>query len=194
MEPDTVVITTTLLSFAGGLLSWIFFKVVKPTLKFIDKHEDLSESIDTIKKEITTNGGGSLKDVVCKLGDTCGRIEESQRIIEQRSKAALHYNSTALFETDNAGRLVWTNESFNELTGKSTDSLEGRDWITYVHEDEREDFIHELNSCLSMNRRLDKETKTSDDMDVRIVGFPYKLNEDEQGGFLISVSEISQKG
>ena len=189
MEPDTVVITTTLLSFAGGFLSWIFFKVVKPTLKFIDKHEDLSESIDTIKKEITTNGGGSLKDVVCKLGDTCGRIEESQQIIEQRSKAALHYNSTALFETDNAGRLVWTNESFNELTGQSTNNLEGRDWITYVHEDEREEFLQEFESCLKMNRKFSKEVTTSNGVEMRMTGYPYRLNDNEQGGFLISITD-----
>ena len=88
MESESVIIITTLLTFVGGIVSWVFLKVVRPTLKFINKHEDLADSVDTIKQEITTNGGGSLKDVVCKLGESCDRIEHGQTIIEQRTKAA----------------------------------------------------------------------------------------------------------
>jgi len=192
MDSESVIITTTLLSFAGGLISWIFLKVVKPTLKFIDKHEGLAESVDTIKQEITTNGGGSLKDVVCKLGDSCERIEHGQKIIEQRTKASLHYNSTALFETDSAGKVVWTNEPFYELTGQHLADVKDYDWLTYIHEEEREELFMEFQSCLDMSRKFHKELKTSDDKQVRMLGFPYKLNGDEQGGFLVSVSEIRE--
>jgi hypothetical protein len=41
-----------------------------------------------------------------------------------------------------------------------------------------------------MNRRFIKNSKTFNDKDVRIIGFPYKINEDENGGFLVSVYEI----
>lgn len=190
MESSTVTIATTLLSFFGATLSWFIFKVVRPTLKFIDKHEDLSESVNTIKSEITANGGGSLKDVVCRLSDSCERIEHGQKIIEQRTKASLHYNSTALFETDSSGKVVWTNEPFYELTGQHLVDVQGYDWLTYVHEDEREELFMEFQSCLSMSRKFHKELKTYDEKDVRMLGFPYKLNGDEQGGFLVSVSEV----
>ena len=194
MSAETVTIITTVLGFAGGVSSWLFFKVVRPTMKFIDKHEDLSESVNTIKEEITHNGGGSLKDVVCKLGETCDRIEDRQLIIEQRTKAALHYNTTPVFETDSAGRVVWSNEPFYEFSGHSLSDLVGFDWLTYVHEDERDDFLHEFQSCLKMSRKLDTQIKTADEKDVRLLGFPYRLNENEQAGFLVSVSEVQQKG
>jgi PAS domain S-box-containing protein len=191
MEVDTVIIITTLLSFAGGLVSWIIFRVVKPTMKFINKHEDLASSVETIKQEITTNGGGSLKDVVCKLGESCDRIEHGQKIIEQRTKASLHYNSTALFETDSKGKAVWTNEPFYELTGQHLPDVEGYDWLAYVHEEDREELFMDFQSCLDLSRKFQREVKTFDDKRVRMLGFPYKLNGDEQGGFLVSVSEIT---
>jgi len=192
MEAETVTIATTIIGAAGGLLSWLFFKVVKPTIRFIDKHEDLSESVNEIRKEITHNGGGSLKDVVCKLGETCERIEDSQKVIEQRTKAALHYNSTALFETDESGRVVWSNEEFYNFTGHSLSEMAGWDWLNYIHEEERDDFINEFQSCLNMSRKLDTNLKTSDEKEIRLLGFPYKLNEEEQAGFLVSVSEIKK--
>ena len=188
---ETITIITTVLGFAGGVTSWLFFKVVRPALKFIAKHEDLSESVDTIKQEITHNGGGSLKDVVCQLGDTCLRIEERQIVLEQRTKAALHYSDTPLFETDSTGRIIWSNEPFYEFTGHSLVDMAGFNWLTtYVHEDERDDLFHEFQSCLDMSRKLDIETKTSDDKRVRLLGFPYRISEEQQAGFLVSVSEI----
>jgi PAS domain-containing protein len=192
MEPNTVIIATTLISFSGASLSWFIFKVVKPALRFIDKHEDLAESVNTIKTEITTNGGGSLKDVVCKLGESCDRIEHGQKVIEQRTKAALHYNSTALFETDSTGKVVWTNEPFYELTSQHLSDIKDYNWLTYIHEDEREELFMEFQSCLDMSRKFHKEVSTSDNKRVRMLGFPYKLNGDEQAGFLVSMSEIRE--
>lgn len=191
MEANTVIIATTLISFCGATISWLFVKVVRPTLKFMDKHEDLSESVNTIKSEITANGGGSLKDVVCELSGACNRIEQGQRIIEQRTRAALHYNSTALFETDRTGKVIWTNEPFYELTGQHLSDVKDYDWLTYVHEEEREELFMEFQSCLDMSRKFQKEMRTCDEKNVRMMGFPYKLNGDEQGGFLVSVSEIN---
>ncbi len=191
METDLAVIAT-IISLVAGACSWGWIRVVRPTVKFINKHEDLAESVETIKTEITTNGGGSLKDVVCKLGDTCSRMEITQKIIEQRTKAALHYNHSALFETDSQGRVVWSNEPFYDMTGQSLDDIKGYDWLTYVHEAERDECFAEFQSCLEMNRKFQKETKTCDNKAIRMLGFPYKLNEDEQGGFLVSVSELKK--
>ena len=191
MEIDLAIIST-IISLVFGVMSWLWIKVIKPTVKFINKHEDLAESVEEIKTEITTNGGGSLKDVVCKLGETCSRMEVTQKIIEQRTKAALHYNHSALFETDSLGRVVWSNEPFYDLTGQSLDDIKGYDWLTYVHEEEREECFAEFQSCLEMNRKFQKETKTCDNKEIRMLGFPYKLNEDEQCGFLVSVSELKK--
>tara|TARA_Y100000296_G_C5086112_1_gene212480 strand:+ start:166 stop:762 length:597 start_codon:yes stop_codon:yes gene_type:complete len=194
MPAEEIALITTIASSLIGFCSYVWIKAVKPTLKFVSQHDQVVESIDTIKTEITTNGGGSLKDAICALGDTCGRIESGQKIIEQRTHAALHYTATALFETDEDGRLVWTNEPFFELTGQTISDVEGFDWLTYVHEDDREEFFSEFASCIDMNRKFQREVTTSDEKHVRMLGFPYKVNEEEHGGFLISISEIKPNG
>ena len=177
----------TLATFLGG----VWMKVLRPAMKFIDKHDEVVKSIETIEKEITCNGGGSLKDAVVRLSGTCENIERSQKVIEQRTKASLHYSNTALFETDEGGNLVWTNEPFFDLTGLTLTEIEGFDWLVYIHEDERDEFLSEFQSCLKMNRRFTRTTKTSDNKDIRMVGFPYRINQKEHGGFLISVYELN---
>ena len=160
IENITLILTmlTTLIGFLGGV--WV--KVLRPAMKFVDKHDEVVKSIATIEKEITCNGGGSLKDAVLNLNDTCGRMENRQKIIEQRTKASLHYSNTPLFETDNMGRLVWTNEPFYKMTGQTLTDIKGFDWITYIHEDEREEFLHDIESCLKMIRKFSKEIVTYD--------------------------------
>jgi PAS domain S-box-containing protein len=186
---------TILLSCAGGLgtfLSLVWVKVVRPLIVLMKNQELVGKAVSDIKKELTTNGGNSLKDTIIDLKETCNRMEIRQKIIEQRTKAALHYSMVALFETDNHGRITWTNENFCQLTNNKLQNAEGFDWISYVNEDDREDFLHEFKSCLNMNRKFMRITKTSDGKFVRMLGFPYKLNESEQGGFLVSVSEIKE--
>tara|TARA_R100000005_G_scaffold96627_1_gene85299 strand:+ start:1791 stop:2372 length:582 start_codon:yes stop_codon:yes gene_type:complete len=187
---------TLLCTMLGSLLSFlgvVWMKVLKPAMKFLDKHDEVVKSIENIEKEITCNGGSSLKDAVVTLTNTCGRIENRQRIIEQRTKASLHYSNTPLFETDRKGRLVWTNEPFYKMTGQTLTDIKGYDWITYIHEDEREEFLQEFESCLKMNRKFSKEVKTTDGKDVRMTGYPYKLSDNEQGGFLISLSDLERE-
>jgi hypothetical protein len=184
---------TLMSTIIGTLTSFLFFlwmKVLRPAVKFMASHEEVVTSIETIKHEITTNGGGSLKDAVCTLSGACERIERSQIVIEQRTKASLHYSETALFETDQEGHLVWTNEPFYNLTKMTLTDVEGFDWLGYIHEEERDEFFQEFKSCLDMNRRFTKNSKTIEDKEVRMIGFPYKINEKETGGFLISVYEI----
>ena len=182
----------TILTVGGSLISFfaIFWgKFLRPVTKFVSKHDQLAESVETIKREITTNGGGSLKDQVCGLHDTCNRMESRQKIIEQRTKAALHYSPYALFETDQKGRLTWTNEPFYRLTGQVLSDVKGYDWLAYIDEDEREEFLSEFKSCIEMNRKFSRDVKTSDGQEVRMTGYPYRLNDQEQGGFLISIIE-----
>jgi len=186
---------TFLFSVLGGaitLLSVIWVKVIRPIFQIIDNQENITKSVETIKKELTTNGGNSLKDAIIDLRGTCSRMENRQKVIEQRTKAALHYNNTALFETDEQGRLTWTNSNFYDLTSDSVTSVEGYDWLTYIKEEEREEFFTEFKSCVDMNRKFLKETQNCNNEHVKFVGFPYKINDRSHGGFIISVTLVKE--
>jgi hypothetical protein len=187
---EYIPISVSILGAVFTFFSLIWVKIVKPVIQLINDHQNVNDSIKTIKSELTTNGGNSLKDAVIDLRKTCHRIEIRQKIIEQRTKAALHYSNTPLFETDNNGRLVWNNSLFFNFVGSY--NVEGYDWLNFIQEEDREELLIEFKSCLNTNRKLYKETKTNTGKDISIVGFPYRISDSEQGGFLVSISETKE--
>ena len=53
-------ITGIILSLAGGLcasMAWGWKYIIKPTIRLYKSQQGLVESVEDIKKEITTNGG-----------------------------------------------------------------------------------------------------------------------------------------
>lgn len=191
-DPEHITFVCSLIGAIGTLTGLIWAKIIKPAVRMVHNQEKVTKALEAIKKELTTNGGNSLKDSIIELKGTCNRIETRQKVIEQRTRASLHYNNTALFETDDHGRLVWTNNSFYELTSDSIDSVEGYDWLTYIDEEEREDFFAEFKSCIDMNRKFFKITKNCEGNKIKLIGFPYKINETSHGGFLVSISELKE--
>lgn len=189
-DPETITLIISIIGGIGTLLSFVWAKVIKPIIKILKNQDIFAQSIENIHKELSTNGGNSLKDAVVDLKNTCNRIENTQKIMEQRTKAALHYSNIALFETDNQGRLIWTNNKFYELTSSSVNDVDGYDWLSYIEESDRKSFLTEFKSCLSMNRKFVKVTRNCDGNQIKLIGFPYKLNDNTHAGFLISISQV----
>ena len=170
--------------------SLVWVKAVKPVIKLIQDHENVNNSIKAIKSELSTNGGNSIKDAIIDLRKICHRIEIRQKIIEQRTKAGLHYSNTPLFETDNNGRLIWNNSLFFDFVNSY--DVEGYDWLNFIQEEDRQELLKEFQSCLQTNRKLEKQTKTSDGKDINIIGFPYRISDSEHGGFLVSITNTQE--
>lgn len=187
-NPEILALVFGGISGITGLCTLIWKKFLKPIVKLCKNQDFFVESVQDIKKELTTNGGSSLKDSIIAMKDSCARIENRQKVIIQRTKAALHYSTVALFETDETGRQIWTNANFCELTKDITSSTEGFDWINLFKEDEREEVLNEFRSCLKMNRRFNKSTHLQNGSEVRMVGYPYRISDLEHGGFLISLT------
>ena len=192
-------IIAIILSSIGGvftLLTIFWKKFINPIIKLVQNHDSFIKSVDNLKelmeKELKTNGGNSLKDAIIDLRQTCRRIENRQKIIEQRTKAALHYSNIALFETDVAGRLVWNNVHLCKFFETESTNLEGYDWLSIISENERESVLEEFTSCLNMNRKFSKLTKTNSGKNIRMLGYPYRLSQGEHGGFLISILEENE--
>ena len=153
----------------------------------MDDHQEIKKSIDIIKGEVTPNGGGSMKDALNCLRKTCTNIERSQKVLDQRSKASLHYHDKALLEVDRFGRLSWYNEKFEVFTKGCDSPKEGFDWVNIVDEAEREEFVRELTSCLEMNRKMDIVTNSISNERVHFLGYPYRITDQDHEGFLINI-------
>ena len=185
---DIIAIVLPLLGAIGGLFAFVWRKLIKPANGFLKDHEKIKASIQTIKEEVVTNGGRSLKDAVIQLKGTCDRIEDRQKVINQRSKASLHYQNEALFETDEDGKLIWINDKFYQVTGETLTNMEGYNWVTIIDEPEREGFLKEFLSCIEMCRKVDIETTSMSGKTIRFVGYPYKITDKAHQGFLVHLS------
>jgi len=178
---------------AGIAVLGFLYKAFTFVKSFQRSQEEVKESIRIIKTEVTPNSGKSLKDTVNSLKKACDRIEARQKILDQRSKAALHYNETPLFETDIKGRLTWCNEAFLELTKDNGSCSEEFDWLTVIEDDRRDDFLTEFNSCLKMCRKIDIETVSVHGRLIHFVGYPYRVAKGIHEGFLIHLQVCSQE-
>ena len=190
LEIPSAELATIIVSSIGGLatlITLIWKKFLKPLVKLCQNQEFFKESVEEIKKELTTNGGSSLKDAIIDMKDTVHRIDRRQKIIEQRTKAALHYSNEALFETDIAGRLIWSNAHFCKYVKDNPSNMTGFDWLSMIKENERDELLQEFLSCIKMNRKFSKTTETQDGKQIRMLGYPYKITDAEHGGFLVSI-------
>ena len=153
----------------------IYKCVIKPTIKLYKSQQTLVSSVEDIKKELTTNGGSSIKDTV-------NRIDRRQIILDKRSKAIFYNIEKAILEVDERGSILWANEQFHKLMG--TKNLKGLDWVSYIDEPQRENFLREFESCSEKLRELKFETVSTEGKKIKYTGFPYRDN-DRNFGFLI---------
>ena len=185
LDAEFLAMASALASIVTSISVFLWKKLLKPAIKLMDDHEEIKKSIDIIKGEVTPNGGGSIKDAVNCLRETCKNIETTQKVLDQRSKASLHYHDRALFEVDKLGGMKWFNERFESLTEDNGTPTEGFDWVSIVDESEREEFVKEVTSCLEMCRKIDIETKSVHDQTIHFLGYPYRITDKEHEGFLI---------
>lgn len=166
------------LSLAGGLcasLAWGWKYIIKPTIRLYKNQQTLVSSVEDIKKELTTNGGSSIKDTV-------NRIDRRQVMLDKRSKAIFYNIEKAILEVDEGGNILWANEQFHNVMG--TKNLKGLDWVSYIDEPQRENFLREFESCSEKLRELKFETVSTEGKRIKYTGFPYRDN-DRNFGFLI---------
>ena len=191
IESDTmdwyIEIGLAALGILSTICTFMWKKIIKPLINVLSQHDMVVQSINIIRDEILPEDGDSLKDTVCSLRGTCENIEKTQKVLEQRARASLHYSDQALFETDRDGQLIWTNEAFFTVTGETLSNMSGYDWITLIQEEEREKFLTEFASCIGMGRKLEIDTMSSKDTPIKLVGFPFKASVKEHDGFLISI-------
>ncbi len=166
------------LSLAGGLcasMAWGWKYMIKPTIRLYKNQQTLVSSVEDIKKELTTNGGSSIKDTV-------NRIDRRQIMLDKRSKAIFYNIEKAILEVDESGNILWANEQFHNVMG--TKNLKGLDWVSYIDEPQRENFLREFESCSEKLRELKFETVSTEGKKIKYTGFPYRDN-DKNFGFLI---------
>jgi len=170
------------LSLLGGFcasMAWGWKYIIKPTIRLYKSQQGLVDSVEDIKKELTTNGGSSIKDTV-------NRIDRRQIMLDKRSKAIFYNIEQAILEVDENGNILWANELFHKMMG--TKNLKGLDWVSHIDEPQRENFLREFESCSEKLRELRFETISTEGKSLKFLGFPYR-GDDKNYGFLIYLEQ-----
>ena len=167
-----------------GIIAIIFPALIKyaliPTIKLYRNQGKLLKLVDEIKKEVTPNGGSSIKDSI-------NRIEKRQIMIDKRSKAVFYTFKDPIFEVDEKGNILWANQAFHTAMG--TKNLKGPDWVSFIDEIFREHFLRELESCSDRLREFKFETVSTEGKNIKFSGYPYRDN-DKNFGFLIYLEGV----
>lgn len=127
------------------------------TLKDIH-YKELAE----IKKELTPNGGTSIKDTVNKLATSMDKIVISIESLstqgtrmELRQQNILNSVTIPTFETDKNGECVFANKAYLDLIGRSMDEIRGPSWINMIHPEDRAKVRSEWAAAVAERRNFE---------------------------------------
>jgi PAS domain S-box-containing protein len=112
-------------------IAWMVRRVVLATKQFsrvVETHGELNSKLTDIKKQLVTNGGSSLFDLVKEtktkvevLGSDVQRVKAWQVSFSQAYKMPM-------WESDANGACLRVNMSMSELTGRSSEQMSGTGW------------------------------------------------------------------
>ena len=126
-----------------------FYKVFLPAVRKVtptfSKFNILLESAEIIKKELSPNGGTSIRDAI-------SRIENGLAIQVARTRVLANNESEAYLETDESGKVQWVNNNLVDVAGLSFDDCLGDGWISAIQEEDRERFIEHWHSAIEQAR------------------------------------------
>lgn len=136
-----------------GIVIW---RLVRPAIKRVRHLHAALESIPqlvidvtSIREQVHTNGGSSLKDVV-------DRIEIRQLHDSQVLGSFLASQNVAFFRTDTKGFIHDASRPLCKLLQRAEAELMGNGWMSWVHQKEREDVADEWNDAVTAGRDFDK--------------------------------------
>lgn len=149
----------------GGLV-FTTWKVAIPMFKAFKKHTD---TLDSISKEFTSNGGTSMRDVLNKLSEDATvmktDMDELKRTTDNNNKEIIRIGSRQwalvatqkdpVFEADSDGSYLRVNSMFSNLTERSYDEVKGNGWENIIHPEDRHRVVDEWDSAVQKTRAFE---------------------------------------
>lgn len=148
-----------------GAIIGIWEKVIKPFFakrrqakrdeqnKLLSLVNNISESVEKIKKEVEFNSGGSLKDAVVKgFKDLSERLDS----IEQDAKISLNMKNIAYWISNSAGQCIYASPELCKIIGRPQEQILGNGWTGWIIPEERERIYKEWNFSIKKNTVFDE--------------------------------------
>lgn len=142
---------------------------------------DAASINDLIKRELTYNGGSSIKDSI-------KRIEENINNSSFKLKAVLSLKQEPIWESDENGNCKWVNDAYIRITGYSLEHLKNLGWLMTVKESERKNIEYEwlrsINEKRTFNQEMSIKTSSSTFIKVHAHGFPIMTHDNKLSGYM----------
>jgi PAS domain-containing protein len=152
---------------------------------------DINSKLARIDSELRTNGGYSVKDVVC-------RIDRKVEHLQARARYQDETSELPTFELDAAGNMRVTNCAFRELVNADENELEHRNYISRTHRDDKSQFLREIREAIENKMPIDSTVRfrisNTQFVTVRFQALPDVRRGGDLIGFFGSVSPIVVHG
>lgn len=162
--------------------------------------ESLAKDVTEIKKEIQTNGGTTIKDVVSKMDSSLTTIEvKLDKVIAQargRTELALNQSSVAQFLCNENGEITFANDAMVDLFGMNRPHLLKHKYLSVIDsQDVREEIIRRMGFAISkqitfsMNDIPLRSPKTNELKKIRMIVSPTL---DDNENFMWFIGKITE--
>ena len=112
----------------------------------IDDHARVLLTLDDIRKEIKPNGGSSLRDSI-------DRIENSINMSALMNDAQMTALGVAYWRADGRGRWEHVSQDLCRIVGVTETEMLGSNWLSLIHEDDREEVTLEWKAAVRGMRK-----------------------------------------
>ena len=151
-----------------GALAGCWKYVIKPIKNWVVNTNNLWE---TIAAEFKPNGDGSMKDAL-------NRIETRQLIDAQKARALTNDTLFGIWETDEQGKCIYVNRTYERMVGFSKEDLRGWNWLNIIHTDDRAKLAAEWEQTIKQEREWYAEFRVvrPDDSVIQVISVGHPLH------------------
>lgn len=121
MLKDILSIVGSLITLGSTVVIPLLFYFQRRLIRPITELPSLIQRVETLTKEMSTNGGSSMKDIILSI-----KMDLKHIIAHKRASAQL--DPRPIFETDKNGQCVWVNRAFLRLVGLSIQDVMNHGW------------------------------------------------------------------
>lgn len=179
----------TALDITIGLSALGIGKGIFAAFKSMKDIKDVKPMIEEMRKELRTNGGSSIKDVV-------NSISKDTQKLTMRIEADYRTVQEGVYECDLEGSCTFVNRYWCFLTGLVPDDALGSGWLRAIHPEDKKRVKEEWSEAVE--RHADfimsyRYVKTSGEtIKVKSHGTPLKTNKGEIVGYYGRVFEVKE--
>ena len=155
---DVIIAILTIMGilYKFGRVCYVFLKNQLLSIKRVH------DQVDTIFKEITPNGGGSIKDKINLISEQMKANTDMTEKIFLRQRWILDNREEPIFESTDDGRCVWVNKPYIKLVKQDVSYFLDNGWKNAIHEEDRERVVNLWNDCVKDGRMYEDEYRIVD--------------------------------